>query len=178
MSKPSNIIAVISEEKIDAVLAATASQQHVVGADTGFENSNAEVIHVENPMKLTSMMPALNVTISDTTGVHPPILSDLEMERINQQKMEAEIDALLIYTKAVKWPTITQSLTERRFIVRVFQLFFGLGTLTILMIGAFLDMGSTALINNYTSVVLESSGIPFFCFVSITSIVPIISLTS
>lgn len=85
-----------------------------------------------------------------------------EAENINLERLEAEIESLLIYTKAVKWPTIKQTLTERRFLLRVFQLVFGLG--------AFLDIGYTSLINNYTSVVLESSGIPFFCFTSITSI--------
>jgi hypothetical protein len=83
--------------------------------------------------------------------------------KLTREEMQAEIDSLLIYTKAVKWPTVYASLTEKRFINRVLQLLFGLV--------AFLNLGYTALASNYTSLVLDSSGIPFFCFVSITSIV-------
>jgi hypothetical protein len=85
------------------------------------------------------------------------------INKLTREEMQAEIDSLLIYTKAVKWPTLYASLTEKRFINRVLQLLFGLV--------AFLNLGYTALASNYTSLVLDASGIPFFCFVSITSIV-------
>ena len=46
---------------------------------------------------------------------------------LDLKKIEKEIDSLLIYTKAVKWPTLRQSLTEKRFILRVAQALLGLG---------------------------------------------------
>ena len=114
--------------------------------------------------------PSIKVRMEDDNKGSPKVVE------ANLERLEAEIEALLIYTKAVKWPTVKQTLIERRFLVRVFQLVFGLGTMTRgcfdhLVVGAFLDIGYTSIINNYTSVVLESSGIPFYCFTSITSIV-------
>jgi len=86
----------------------------------------------------------------------------LIMDPSQTRDIDSEIDSLLIYTKAVKWPTLSQSLTEKRFINRLFQLICGLGS--------FLNLGYTALLNDYTSLVLDESGIPFICFVGITSI--------
>ena len=53
--------------------------------------------------------------------------STKETDNLSLERLEAEIEALLIYTKAVKWPTLKQTVTEGRFLLRVFQLVFGLG---------------------------------------------------
>ncbi|KAJ3336171.1 hypothetical protein HDU91_001868 [Kappamyces sp. JEL0680] len=114
-------------------------------------------------LNLEKLQSALKVTIEPVQVLKlESELSQRELERHQLEKMQNETEKLLIYTKAVKWPKMQESLTERRFIIRVIQLLFGLG--------AFLDIGYTSIINSYTSVVLEASGIPFFCFVSITSI--------
>lgn len=76
---------------------------------------------------LDVLMPALQVSISTSDIKDQQPLSDKELDKINFEKLEKEIDVLLIYTKAVRWPTFSQSVTEGRFILRVCQLIVGLG---------------------------------------------------
>lgn len=118
-------------------------------------------IRVESPTPTVTSPTTKQVRLSDNKK--PEESPESPTKKLTREEMQAEIDSLLIYTKAVKWPTLYQSLTEKRFINRVLQLIFGLV--------AFLNLGYTALVSNYTSLVLDNSGIPFFCFVSITSIV-------
>ena len=55
--------------------------------------------------------------------------ADIESDYValDLKKIQQDIDSLLIYTKAVKWPTIYQLVSEKRFLLRVAQLLFGLG---------------------------------------------------
>lgn len=89
-------------------------------------------------------------------------VSDGDFSSHRREEVDKEIDSLLVYTKSVKWPTLLESISEKRVFIRISQFCFALA--------AFLNMGYTALVNNYTSKVLDSSGIPFFCFVSISSL--------
>jgi hypothetical protein len=88
---------------------------------------------------------------------------ELKKDRVSIAAKSKDIDSLLIFTKQVDKPTFQQTIKERRFQMRTIQLLFS--------IGAFLSLGYTAFQTSYTTVILGNSGISFFVFVNIISIV-------
>jgi hypothetical protein len=79
-------------------------------------------------MKLNQLNSTLKVVLESNESQSQAKISERELELLELERLETEIDDLLIYTKAVKWPTIDESISESRFIIRVLQLVFALGS--------------------------------------------------
>ncbi|KAI8895769.1 hypothetical protein BC833DRAFT_600120 [Globomyces pollinis-pini] len=87
------------------------------------------------------------------------------------EPLDQDLDRFLIYTKAVDYPKIRDTIQERRFILRILQLMFGFGNAIYLnIVAAFLGVASTAFVSSFTTDTIQSSGIDIFCFVNIVSL--------
>jgi hypothetical protein len=97
------------------------------------------------PAKLTDAVSALAETFEDT-------------------------DSLLIFTRGVDIPTARDTLRDKRFQLRFCQFFMGSSIKSFKLV-SFSSLGYTAFQTNYSADILTTSGISFYVFINLVSIV-------